>query len=427
MDLQTQMRLQNMFGAPPQLDMPDSGPSSMTTPPIVQPGKDPYANISFGDTNFQPQPLTDNAPPPDDTSFDAGARMRQLYTPHTQSIDQFNQMIQQYPNRADYKPSMWRKIAASLAMFGRGGPQLAEQVIDKPWSDAITDWQNKIKETGAAANMERYQNTNERTMAYQTVAQELRQRAQDLKDKNDSANAAIREHRASIYEFKAMHPNMKMVFPKGGNIMAQDPLTGKLLDTGVPTGSMTDLDKLNLQEENALQNIGARGDEARKTENVKEVNRQADIAARGNESRATVRERASRTGAGAKPETPTQTRVRQFNAARELYNTRPDLRKFITLGRPGSNDFTVASPGKSWFGTATGPNDAQYKEIQKKIYEDTKAGAGMAPVAAHTTVPSEKPTVPAGRVAIYKNGQPVGSVPQNQSEQAKKEGYTLEP
>lgn len=432
MDLQTQMRLQNMFGAPDFTvgnALPDSGPTALSAPPIVQPmdtGQDPYKNISFGDTNFKPAV----APPPqspDDTDmgFDAGARMKELYSPHTQAIDKFNQLINQYPNRADYKPSMLRKIAAGLASFGRGGPAMSAQIMTAPWDAALADWQNKIKPTAEAANMERFQNTNERTMAYQTVANELKQRSQDLKEKNDATNAQIKEHRAAVYEFKAMHPGMKLVFTKGGNVQAMDPITGKLMDTGVPTGSMTELDKLNLQEQNTLTNIDAKETAGEKLEGVKQTGRLQSIAARTEGTLRAVRERNARTGAGSKPETPTQTRVRQFNAARELYNTRPELRGFIKLGRPGSNDFVVTPPNPSaFFSSNRGPSAQQYKEIQDKVYGASKAGATQfAPATSHT--PTESPTIPAGRVAIFKDGKAVGTVPKEQAEEAKKQGYTI--
>lgn len=421
--LQEMLRLQNIFGAPQTGgNIPPTGPSSLTAPPVVSPGSDPYSNISFG-------PSTMGAPTPpspdmttqtsDDSTTDIGARMGQLYTPHTAAMDRMSQMIDQYPKREDYKPSVMRRIGAALTMFGRGGPNMAEQVMDKPFSEALTDWQNRMKPMETAAGIERYQNTNERMAAYQTVANELRQRAQDLKAKNDTENAAIREHRANIYEYKALHPGMKLAFPKGGNVMAIDSGTGETHDTGIPTGSMTELDKMNLQYEEQMKEIGARGAEQRKTEGVKEGFRQSDIAARGTQARETKRVVSGAGGKGEKPETPTQTRVRQFNAARELYNSRPELRPFIKLGTPSNNDFTISPPGESRIWGHTGPTSDQYQEIQNKIY-----GNKVAPTASHTAATA--PTAPAGRVVIYdKTGKAVGTVLENQKDEAIRQGYMV--
>lgn len=437
--LQEIMHLQNMFGAPNiGASLPESGPAGLSTPPLVDPSKDPFSNISFGDTNFKPMPtaVPSSQTAPGDMGFDAAERMKQIYQPETQATDKFNQLINRYPQRSNYEPSMMRRIAASLAMFGRGGPELANKVFEAPFSDALTDWKNQVQPAGEAAQFERYQNTNSRMAAYQQVAAELKQHAQDAKDKNDDRNAQIREHRAAVYEFKAHNPGMKFSYPKGGNVMAADPITGQLHDTGVPTGSMTELDKMNLGQDNALERIGATGAEARKTENVKETNRESlqnikgwtlgeiqdpddptkKISVRmnadtGEIKRATLEGQQVRgaaklgtpKGSSGKDETPTQTRVRQFNAARQMFNTRADLKKFIKLGNPGSNDFTVTPPSDGFFGHS-GPTPEQYKEIHDTIY----GAATGTPISSHSnapaTAPMQAPKAPAGFKYVPKPG-----------------------
>ena len=426
--LQEMLRLQNMFGAPMGNMIPPTGPSNLSTPPIMDPAKDPYANISFGPTDMTKQP-TDNSNTSisgvngneDDSSFTT-RRMQEIYQPHTENIGRLNDMIDTYPQRKNYEPSIMRRIGAALTMFGQGGPDMAKNVMDAPFNNALADWKNKVQPIEQAANLERYQNTNERTAAYQTVANELRQRAQDLKAKNDEANAKIREHRASVYEYKSTHPGMKLIFTKGGNVQAFDPASGKTLDTGIPTGSMTEMDKLNLQEEQRQADIESRGNESRKTEGIKEENRQSDIASRGVESRRTkeVVPGGSKGGVN-KPETPTQTRVRQFNAARELLNSRPDLRPFIKLGSPSNNDFTVTPPGESRIWGHTGPTAEQYKQIQDKIYGAT------APIPASSHGPTNTPVAPTGRIVIKdKSGKAVGTIPAEQKAQAIQQGYLVD-
>jgi len=281
MDLQTQMRLQNIFGSTPSMNLPTSGPAALSTPPLQNPGQDPYSNISFGSTNFQMPPTDASGTPtsgagaptfadPAEKGFDAIQKMQQMYQPQTTATDRFNELMQQYPKREDYRPGGWRKVAAALAMFGRGGPQLAQQVVDKPFQDALSDWSNQVKPAAEAANFERYQNSNSRMMAFQTVAQELRQQAIDNKDKIDQGKLEVMQHRASIYQFKAMHPNLELIYPKGGNVSYLDPSTKQMVDTGIPVGSMTDLDKINLNEKNTLTNIGAKGAIAEKIEGMKE-------------------------------------------------------------------------------------------------------------------------------------------------------------
>lgn len=54
-----------------------------------------------------------------------------------------------------------------------------------------------------------------------------------------------------------------------------------------------------------------------------------------------------------------------------------------------------------------------------------RAAAGQATAAVQQQTKAPAIAAPAGRVVIYKDGKPVGSVPQAQVEAAKKQGYTL--
>ena len=261
--------MQNIFGGNMgDMGQPDSGPVSLTAPPLVQPST--AGNVSFGDTNFQmpsaPQPSSDDT----DIPYDAGQRMKELYNPSSEATQRFNSMMDQYPNRKQYKPGILQSIAGALAMFGRGGPDMATRIMTGPYDRAVNDWKNQIEPAAQAANYERLSNANQRQLAFQTVAQELRQQAIDNKDKVDAGKLAVMQHRAAIYEFKATHPNIEFIYPKGGTIQYMDPSTKQLVDTKIPVGSMTELDKINLNEKNTLTNIGARGKIAETIQGMKD-------------------------------------------------------------------------------------------------------------------------------------------------------------
>lgn len=356
----------------PRIPAPTTGPtfpvdSTGSVGPTAMGGNNP-----FGD---------DSIPDPETGIYNVAQRMKELYSPDNRAETRLNEMLDSYPMRSN--PSMLRKIAAGLVNW-RQGPQLAQQTIDNAggFRQKREAWKDQIGPVSQAANIERQSNANERTMAYQTIAQELREQAQKAKEANDSKKLEIAQQRANVYEFKANHPGVKLQFPKGGNIMALDPVTGKLTDTGIPTGTMSELDKLNLGHDNKLEEIAASGDERRQTVRVQGEEARSTARVRGEESRTTKSTpSATKTSTGDKPELPTQTRVRQFNNARELWNTRPDLRPFIKVGAPGSNDFTVTPPGKNFFNNPTGPSAEQYAEIQGAIY-------GTKPVASHNTAPT---------------------------------------
>lgn len=386
---------------------------------------------------------------PDAGSYDVGQRMGQLYQPETANIDRYTGMIDAYPEYD--KPGNLRKIGsvalASLGdLFGpKGSGQMAfnEMMNYGKHNRAVTDWKNQIEPLERAANIERQGNTNNRTLAYQTVQAELRQQAQDAKEANDLKRSQIAQQRADAYDFKIRNPNMKLVMPKGGNIMAMHPVTGELQDTGIPTGSLTDADRISLTNEGAMARIQAQGDETRETAGVRHEYTMDEIGARGDEARAT---RATPTGNAAggagRPEIPTQTRVRQFNKARELYNTRPDLRPFIKIGAPGSNDFQITMPGKNWLGNPNGPTQQQLDEINNIIYgapqvpfqqtnvppppSGRASGAGPAggqrPPNSPPQAPPSTATSPDGRVRMTTPDGRTILVPAGQVEEAIKRG-----
>lgn len=462
------LRMQNLFGATPgsiQAPPPDA---PLTAPPLMgQPKANPWDNISMTPAASNSVP---NTPPeiqpaetPASTSVSGGRRladmMTQMYQPETAASDRLNTMISSYPKREDNQPSMLRRIGGALMAVGgslpqgRGmgfyhaNPQAIEEgqaFMNKPFENKLEDWKNQIQPAESAATLERYRNVNERTMAYQSASMQLRDEAEAHKVANDAANMAIKQHRADVYEYKAMHPGAKFDF-RGPTVLVADPITKEVHDTGVPTGHLTELDKMNLSQEQSLERIGATGDEARKTEGVRQQGREAlqnlkgwdtrdiidpddpagirKISVRVNQDTGETQRltldgkqvrgagRNQRTGAGDKPETPTQTRVRQFNTARELYNTRPDLRPFIKLGNPGSNDFTVTPPSDTnFFGykSHSGPSQTLYEEARDKIYGNTI----VAPVSSHapTTVGSP-PVSSANAAGVPQNGPDLGKNP----------------
>jgi hypothetical protein len=323
---------------------------------------------------------------------DAGARMRELYQPSNDATQRFEALVNAYPQ--DKNPSWLRRIAAMITDYTHG-PEAGRRVYEEPRNNAIEDWKNQVGPAQQAANLERYENTNSRTLAYQQIATELREKAQEAKERNDTRNAEIRQQRADIYQFKSEHPNFKFIIPKGGNIQAVDPATGQAHDTGIPTGSMTEMDKMHLGQEQAIERIDVKADQDRFSESFKQSGRETLAGIRGEEARKT---RATVPGGvGNKAEQPTQTKVRQYNAAREITNTRPDLAKFVHL--TGTNEFTVDTSGQDFWGKPSGPTPEQSKELQQLIY-------GTTPMSAHSTSPtaSKAPVAPAGWKYIAKPG-----------------------
>lgn len=349
-------------------------------------GNDPY---EFGEINF-PSDIDYgggfnqgmNISPPQVNQMDLYARLNQLYQPETEASKRFTELATNFPKRES--PSFLRRIGASLVSKGKGGPQAAERALYGPFYRNVADWQMQIEPAYQAANLERQSNVNERTIANQMLGRELETRRIDETERTHKANEAIRQQRADIYALRSARPNLKFD-TSGPTVLAMDPDNGQVTDTGVPTGALTEVDKLMLQNQHRMSQINAQGIEQRKTENVRQEGRLEAIEKR----EAGIRTRPPRTTAtGNRPELPTQTKVRQYNAARELYNSRPDLRPFITLGSPGTNDFQIKQPSpNAWFGNY--PDQTQYNQMTQAIY-----GVGITPSHTSTNAGSTAPKQP---------------------------------
>jgi hypothetical protein len=221
--------------------------------------------------------------------------------------------------------------------------------------------------------------------------QALMQKGDIAENKNaiDQAKVGISQQRANIYDFKAKNPGMKIVAPKGGNFQAIDPITGKTVDTGIDTGTYTDEEKQKITGEQRMGEIEARGNIQRDIQGQRNEGNLAGIAARiqGQQDINAAKPN--------KAELPTQTKVRQNNAARELANTRPDLAPFIQFDPNGN--FTIQQPGSSFFTGPYGPNPKQQKELQDYIFgsggtEEPTPTPTPKPKAKTSTTPAKTPS-----------------------------------
>lgn len=352
---------------PPTFTMPGIYAQDVSRQPNQE---DPY-DVSMGNIDWPPPAATQQFQPgpipvagegmPD---MGAGAQMRDMFKPQNDATKAFEDMIKNYPQAQD--PSWLRRIGAMIVDYTKGHQQ-GQAFFNAPREQAIADWKNKIGPAQQAANLERYENANSRTALYNQMSVDLREKAQIAKEQNDEAKLKVLQNRADVYRFKAENPNYKFILPKGGNVQAFNPLTGQSRDTGIPTGSLSELDKINLGQEDALERIGATGDEARDTENLRQTGRLAAIGARGEEARKTrVTIPGGVSGQRTKTEQPTQTKVRQYNAAKEIANTNPELAKFIKF--TGTNEFTIRPTGKGGWASPDGPTEQQAAELKRLIY-----------------------------------------------------------
>lgn len=379
---------------PFDVGMSSVGGSSMPPPRVNIPGtmavgqsQNPFENVSMGDTSFPP-PFNPTAapmmPPPESPGYDVNARMKEIYNPTNDATERFEALVSAYPQ--DKNPSWLRRIAAMVTDYTHG-PTAGQAMLDEPNRKAKEDWKNQIAPAQAAATNERYENVNQRQVAYQTISNELRDKAQEAKERNDNRNAEIRQQRADVYAFKAKNPDWKVIPTKGGNVMFMNPQTQEVHDSGIPTGSLTDLDKLDMTQEDAIDKIDRTGEQARQTEGVRQTGRIALAGERGKQAQAT--RAVVPGGVAGKTETETNKKIREYRLAREFANRNPELGQWITPG--SSNEFTIEKPqkGKYW---DSGPSQEDYDKIIAAIYGSK--GKELSPVGVIPSSTPQKATPP---------------------------------
>jgi hypothetical protein len=175
---------------------------------------------------------------------------------------------------------------------------------------------------------------------YQRAQIDLERQGLAQKQALTSQDQQIRQQRADVYEFKAKNPNARFDF-SGPTVLAANPLTGEVYDTGVDTGSLSDREKIELQGEQRMSEIGARTAGSKELQDLRNTGNLAAIAARGSQARQT--NAAKPPTAGSTP-SATQELARQYDVAQRLINTNPSLAGAIKLD-PTSKTFVIEGDG----------------------------------------------------------------------------------
>lgn len=359
------LRMRNLYPPPIQDQSMPMQPMGMDQPPMGQPEQDPETMIS--------------------------QRMRSIYQPQNAASDRLTALMGQYPQHEN--PSIMRKIGSALIGVGYG-PDKGAEFLDAPFNEKLADWKNQIGPAYQAAQVERGENTNERTFAYQTATNDIRKQLADAKIEGDQAKLKVSQDRAEVYRMKAEAPDWDFDF-KGPNVIKTNPKTGEVVTTGIKTGSMTDQDKINLQTKGRKEVAAITGAEARKTEETKQENRVESankkgwttanipdpndptrmIGVRVNGDTGEVQEiklGGKNIGAIAKPgtggggELATQKKVKEYIQARTGFNEHPEWQKWILLDRSGANDFRLKPPSTNWL--SSGPEMSEYKRMFQYVY-----------------------------------------------------------
>jgi hypothetical protein len=194
------------------------------------------------------------------------------------ALNAFMSAANNYPTRTP--PNMLTKIGAAMAGFGGpNGLKESDYLLNNKYDQQVQDYQNKLKPLEFAANEEGQRNQTARLLAYNKQQNELNQNKLDETNRHNQeteatakAKAETAQQIADVRSLLANRPNFAPL-DSAGHVVLYDKTTGQTVDTGIESNKLTDFQKLQMGLKNSLQEIEARGEEARKTEADKQVNR----------------------------------------------------------------------------------------------------------------------------------------------------------
>lgn len=298
-------------------------------------------------------------PFPNQPSVDWIARMNQLYTPETEMTDFNNKLVKSFPERK--KPGIANKFAAS--MMGLSGKSVKDMdaVLQGGNDRRIEDWKTRTGPSYNAANLERQGNINERQLAGQIVTAEANdRRISETERKNQATEAENRrknEAREGIDRQKVEISRAKAMGAKfhtaGENVIATFP-DGKVVDTGIKTTNFSPFELENLRQDGRLE-----------LENQRSKNDRTEIIIRGEQQRETNRVNPRNTDTP-DADTPNEARVRRNNTFQQVWDSRPELRKFLKQPSSVNGNWSLGDPPSAGWLSGVDPKDkALYEEAQK--------------------------------------------------------------
>lgn len=233
-------------------------------------------------TQDNTQPQLANMPEPQLQGGFSGSSVPQddivksLFQNQTGANDRLIEMMSNQPQHDQYKPNFGQKLVGGLISIN--DPRQGQAYLNRGYDNAMQDWSGKLKPLGELADSERAQNTNNRL----TANSMLRDQNADLENKRkvakDEADAKAKQatvdqkDRFLAYkQNKDAHPNHIYKSDKDGHVYSVDPQTNGVEYLTTPNGDLIEdsklpeIERLQIQQNNSMGQIAARGNESRKT------------------------------------------------------------------------------------------------------------------------------------------------------------------
>lgn len=133
--------------------------------------------------------------------FDAATRMSQLYQPEHQFSARLDSLISQMPKRENYNQGRVASILNGLVALR--DPKYSEYLQDKPFNQALGEWETQYNSIKDLAALERQGNVNMRTVANNIISQEMRDKQLDRQTARDKVLQEQGNQRIDLAEQKA--------------------------------------------------------------------------------------------------------------------------------------------------------------------------------------------------------------------------------
>lgn len=254
--------LENIF-QPLGLPSPDPnpfGPGKLFQTPPIQPTP---SEAPPSESSPPPAPQATGEPSPNWIKI-----LQDAYKPETGATNRFNELIGNMPERQD--PGIARRIVAS-GMAIKGGMPAADAAMYAPHTRAMEDWKAQVDPAKDAANVERYANMNERQLLGNAATTMAWQERTDAAERSAARRAEVDRERIASNEKIQLEKNALIrwrdrgwKFNFDGPTVFMYNATGDFKDTGVKTANLSEMDRLELQQqlrlmENEQQGIIAQG------------------------------------------------------------------------------------------------------------------------------------------------------------------------
>lgn len=306
-------------------------------------------------------------------------RISQLYQPEVRATNRLYDMLDEIPQREDYKPSIWRRIGGSIV-----GGAAGKEFVDRPYTNAREKFTNEYEPTKDIATLERYANQNNRMML-----DDIMQR--QLQEQRDRETARTRDARLELDWYKQNNPDMKLVNGEDGYVYLVSPKGDQIINTQLRHGELSDMDKLKYGFENNVtleeirqrnrENLAGLQSELRMGEEAARQQGRVDLEHLRQTGRVRLIEERQRTGTTTN-ESQSQLKQRYINNAQRLIQSNPDFKDWVEFNQDGYPEVrTVESFGPQFLARfREGLSEERKKELEtareqiiRGIYGDGQA------------------------------------------------------